>query len=55
VLEQAQVPLRGYLVITSLGIGKNKDLNLIREEIDRVKQAVKDLQRNQGQTEGCCG
>jgi uncharacterized metal-binding protein len=25
VLEQAEVPLRGYLVITALGIDKNKE------------------------------
>ena len=43
VMEQAGVPLRSYLVITDLGIGKNKDMNLKREEIDRVKQAVKDV------------
>jgi len=44
VLEQAGVPLRSYLVITELGIGKNKDMHLKREEIDRVKQALKELQ-----------
>jgi uncharacterized metal-binding protein len=43
ILEQAEVPLRSYLVITDLGIAKNKDMNLKREEIDQVKQAVKDL------------
>jgi uncharacterized metal-binding protein len=43
ILERAEVPLRSYLVITELGIGKNKDMHLQREEIDRVKQAVKDL------------
>jgi uncharacterized metal-binding protein len=44
VLDQAEVPLRGYLVITGLGIDKNKDLNLKREEIDQVKEAVRRLQ-----------
>jgi uncharacterized metal-binding protein len=43
VLEQAGVPLCSYLVITDLGISKNKDMNLKPEEIDRVKQTVKDL------------
>jgi uncharacterized metal-binding protein len=44
VLEQAKVPVRGYLVITTaLGIDKNKDLNLKRPEIDRVKEAVRRL------------
>jgi uncharacterized metal-binding protein len=54
VLAQAGVPLRTYLVITDLGIDKNKDMNLKREEIDRVKQAVKDLHGNQSQNSGCC-
>jgi uncharacterized metal-binding protein len=49
VLEQAQVPLRGYLVITALGIDKNKDLNLKREEIDQVKEAVRRLQADAGE------
>ena len=44
VLEQAEVPLRAYLVITDLGIDKNKDMNLKRDEIDRVKEAVRRLQ-----------
>ena len=43
VLEHAEVPLRSYLVITDLGIDKNKDMNLKREEIDRVKEAVRRL------------
>lgn len=43
VLEQAGVPVGSYLVITGLGIGKNKEMNLQREEIDRIKQAVTDL------------
>ena len=43
VLEHSEVPLRAYLVVTGLGIDKNKDMNLKREEIDRVKQAVRDL------------
>jgi uncharacterized metal-binding protein len=42
ILKQAQVPLKHYLVITTdEGIGKNKDFNLQRAEIDRVKAAVK--------------
>ncbi len=43
ILEQAEVPVRGYLVLTELGIQKNKNLNLNREELEKVKQAVKDL------------
>ncbi len=49
VLEQAEVPLRAYLVITDLDINKNKDMNLKREEIDRVKQAVRRLQADSGE------
>ena len=49
VLEQAEVPLRGYLVVTDLGIEKNKDMNLQRDEIDRVKAAVRQLQANSGE------
>ncbi|HEY9072846.1 MAG TPA: putative zinc-binding protein [Desulfobaccales bacterium] len=43
VLERAKVPVRGYLMITDLGIPKNKNLNPIREEVDQVKRAVKGL------------
>lgn len=43
VLEQAEVPVRGYLVVTELGIEKNKNLDLAREEIDQVKRAVRDI------------
>lgn len=43
VLERAEVPARGYLVITELGIQKNKNLNPVREEVEQVKRAVKDL------------
>ena len=49
VLEQAEVPVRGYLVITDLGIDKNKDMNLKRDEIDRVKEAVRQLQASSGE------
>lgn len=41
VLEQAQVPLKNYLVLTDEGFEKNKNLKLDREDIDRVKAAVK--------------
>lgn len=43
VLEEAEVPVRGYLVITEMGIEKNKDLNLNGVEVEKVKQAVRDL------------
>jgi uncharacterized metal-binding protein len=61
ILEQAEVPVRGYLVLTELGIQKNKKLNLNREEVEKVKQAVRDLSGSSygggatGQTEpGTC-
>lgn len=43
ILEQAEVPVRGYLVLTDLGLEKNKNFNLNREELKKVKQAVRDL------------
>lgn len=41
ILEQAQVLVKNYLVLTDEGIEKNKDLCLKRADIDRVKAAVK--------------
>jgi uncharacterized metal-binding protein len=41
ILEKAEVPIQNYLVLTELGIEKNKNFQLKREEIDRVKIAVK--------------
>jgi len=41
ILEHAEVPLKGYLVITGLGIEKNKEFGLGRDDIDKVKDAVK--------------
>jgi uncharacterized metal-binding protein len=41
-LDQAQVPMKTYVVLTDLGIEKNKDLNLKPEEVQRVKEAVKE-------------
>ncbi len=43
ILEHAQVPLKNYVVITELGIEKNKDLNLKPSEIADVKNAVKEV------------
>ena len=43
VLENAEIPLRNYLVVTDLGIEKNKDFNLIKEEIQKVKEAIKEV------------
>ena len=41
ILEQAEIPIRSYLVLTDLGIEKNKNFDLSRVEIDRVKSAVR--------------
>jgi uncharacterized metal-binding protein len=41
ILKLAEVPLKHYLVLTDEGIEKNKDFNLQRAEIDKVKEAVK--------------
>ncbi|MBW2097191.1 MAG: putative zinc-binding protein [Deltaproteobacteria bacterium] len=38
----AEIPLKGYLVLTELGIEKNKDFKLGREEIEKVKAAAKE-------------
>jgi uncharacterized metal-binding protein len=43
VLEQAEIPVEHYLVVTDLGIKKDKNMHLVREEVDRVKQAVRNL------------
>jgi uncharacterized metal-binding protein len=40
-LEQAGVPLKNHVVLTDLGIKKNKEFYLQREEIEQVKDAVK--------------
>jgi len=40
-LELAHVPVKTYVVVTDLGIEKNKDFALKMEEIRRVKEAVR--------------
>lgn len=35
------MPLKTYVVLTELGIKKNKDFNLKREDIGQVKGAIK--------------
>ena len=46
ILEHAEVPLQGYLVITDLGIEKNKDFDLTRSDIQEVKDAVREAAGN---------
>jgi uncharacterized metal-binding protein len=41
VLQSAGVPLKNHLVVTDLGIEKNKDFNLKNEDVETVKEAVK--------------
>lgn len=41
ILENARIPMKQYLIITDEGIEKNKNFNLERADIDRVKEAVK--------------
>ena len=40
-LEHAEVPIKSYLILTDLGIEKNKDFNLKKEDLTRVKEAIK--------------
>ena len=46
ILEQANVPLKNYMVVTELGIEKNKDFKLKEEDIRKVKEAVKTAQED---------
>jgi len=63
IMEQAGLPMRGYLALTDLGIKKNKDFNLRSEDIRKVKEAVRkccqssDLPIDKGQKGlgSCCG
>ena len=41
ILEHAKVPIKDYLVLTELGIEKDKDFNLKVDELRKVKEAVK--------------
>ena len=58
ILEQAEVPLKAYLVLTDLEIEKNKNFNLKREEVEKVKAAVKeackDLPTEAATGQPCC-
>ena len=50
--ENAQVPMQHYLVITDEGIEKNKNFNLQRTDIDRVKAEVQRMVNQSSPTEG---
>ncbi|MBU4276963.1 MAG: putative zinc-binding protein [Proteobacteria bacterium] len=60
IMQQAGLPLRGYVVLTQQGIAKNKDLNLKREEVEQVKDLVRGarsplLMAAPSGSCGCCG
>lgn len=40
-LKRAEVPLKNYVVLTSLGIAKNKDFDLKHLDVQRVKDEIK--------------
>ena len=40
-LEKAEVPLKDYIVLTDLGIQKNKDFDLKHFEVQRIKDEIK--------------
>ena len=41
ILKNAEIPTKNYLVLTELGIEKNKDFNLKAEDVQKVKAAVR--------------
>ena len=41
ILKHAEIPTKNYLVLTELGIEKNKDFNLKAEDVQKVKAAVR--------------
>jgi uncharacterized metal-binding protein len=43
ILDHAEIPTKNYLVLTELGIEKNKDLKLKADDIQKVKAAVKSV------------
>ena len=63
ILENADVPLKGYIVVTDLGIEKNHDFALNDGDTRKVKEAIrktcvehKNLQVSFGSgSECCCG
>ncbi len=42
ILELAEIPNKNYLILTVLGIEKNKDFKLKREDMEKVKNAVRE-------------
>lgn len=46
ILNHAEIPLKNYVVVTELGIGKNHEFNLNQADIERVKEAVRETVAN---------
>jgi uncharacterized metal-binding protein len=42
-LKRAEIPLKDYLVVTSLGIEKNKDFDLKYPDVQEIKRAIKKI------------
>ena len=42
IMEHAEVPIRSYMVVTDLGVEKNKNFDLKREDIDNAKKVIKE-------------
>ena len=42
ILEHAEVPVKSYILLTDLGIDKNKNFDLKKEDVQRVKTAIKE-------------
>jgi uncharacterized metal-binding protein len=42
ILENAEIPVNNYLVLTDQGIEKSKNFDLSKEDVQKVKAAVKD-------------
>ncbi len=41
ILAHMEIPLENYLIVTELGIGKNKDFNLKEEDLNKLKDTVR--------------
>jgi len=50
----AEIPIKNYVLITELGIEKNKDFNLKNEDIQKVKDAVRRTYINETVPPICC-
>lgn len=63
ILDHAEVPIKNYLVVTDLGIEKDQNFGLKKEEVQKIKEAVTDacnrdqpgLPKAATDACGCCG